>query len=527
MALLYGDNFLLFIFILIIIIQPLSGDVQIKSYVSQKTIDTLMLESLKNNQVLACENEKITLSCPKNTHIVITHSFFGRLIPSTELCPAPKNYILGKEDTACDVPEADMRLKELCEGKRKCRITVKPSFVDRDPCPETSKYLQMSYKCKPISFEDQHFCEGTQLQLTCKSSKRLSIYSASWGRNMNGVGSTKCTSNFKNMNDNGVTGVDNDCLVDVLPQVLQECHAKSNCAMAVNDYFFGSPCKHGVQKSLSIVYMCVNDEVFSDAAIKGQLETMNVMRKEFKEKQDAESIASQEDDDDDYVDEDYDKINTNVKLPKQEINIVNSNANNEIIFQRDEPILNEKEYHHVDTEDYKTDDKHVIYKESNIVLTTESPDAIIIVKEFYAFVDFIKNNQERCLLYFGISVAVAIILILLAFICYYTKKSHSLEKEKMLVSNSSKPHHGEMSLLIGSNGSTPLYFNPSEPDMYGGSGTSFQYTDVERIYSSPSYTASTGQKEPDDSRISIPTFMRYDSSMTPPALKLTGRYNYC
>lgn len=100
------------------------------------------------------------------------------------------------------------KLKELCEGKRKCRITVKSSFVDRDPCPETSKYLQMSYKCKPISFEDQHFCDGTQLQLTCKANKRLSIYSATWGRNINGIGATKCASNFK-ANNNKITGVEN------------------------------------------------------------------------------------------------------------------------------------------------------------------------------------------------------------------------------------------------------------------------------------------------------------------------------
>uniref|UniRef100_A0A0K0F9G2 Protein eva-1 homolog C (inferred by orthology to a human protein) n=1 Tax=Strongyloides venezuelensis TaxID=75913 RepID=A0A0K0F9G2_STRVS len=497
----------------------LEGDIKVKSYVSQKTIDALMFESLKNNQVLACENEKVTLSCPKNTHIIITHSFFGRLIPSTELCPAPKNYIIGKEDTTCDIPESDMKLKELCEGKRKCRITVKSSFVDRDPCPETSKYLQMSYKCKPISFEDQHFCDGTQLQLTCKTNKRLSIYSATWGINMNGIGATKCASKFRT-NNSGKTDVANDCLIDVLPQVLKECHAKSNCAMAVNDYFLGSPCKNNGEKSLSIIYMCINDEVFSDAALKGQLDTMDVMKKEFKEKQEEDKMTSQEDDEEDedydhYDDSNSNQVNINKKTPRNGFDIDEKEINKEIIFQRDEPHVEEKVYHHIDSDDYK------ISKQSFNEPTTMTPNAIDIAKEFYALIDFVKNNQEKCILYFGISIAVGIIVLLLIFIAQYTRNSHKISKEKMSSSKVIKPNHGEMSLLIGSSsGTSPLYFNPSEPDMYGGSGSnsSFQYTDMERIYSSPSYRVAENR---------IISNNRYDSSIPPPPPKLSGRYNYC
>lgn len=514
-----------FIIILLItfLVLFLNGEIRVKNYVSQKTIDALMFESLKNNQILACENEKVTLSCPKNTHIIITHSFFGRLIPSTELCSAPKNYIIKKEDTTCDVPEADMKLKELCEGKRKCRVTVKSSLVDRDPCPETSKYLQMSYKCKPISFEDQHFCDGTQLQLTCKANKRLSIYSATWGRNINGIGATKCASNF-NTNDNKVAGIENDCLIDVLPQILQECHAKSNCAMAVNDYFLGTPCKSNGEKSLSIIYMCINDEVFSDAAIKGQLDTLDVMKKEFKEKQaqdkmiSEEEVDEEEEDYDQYNDNDDDseQVNINKKVPHFKFNINEDNVNKEIVFQRDEPHIEEKVYHNVNSEDYK------ISKQSLNEPTTENSDAIDLIKEFYALIDFVKNNQERCILYFGISVAVGVILLLLIFIAQYTKKSHGMSKENILPSKViNKPHNGEMSLLIGSSsGNSPLYFNPSEPDMYGGSGSnsSFQYTDMERIYSSPNYGI-------DETRILNNT--RYDSTIPPPPLKLSGRYNYC
>lgn len=46
-----------------------------------------MIESLKNNLVQACDGEKITLHCPRNTHILIQTAFYGRLVPSVELCP--------------------------------------------------------------------------------------------------------------------------------------------------------------------------------------------------------------------------------------------------------------------------------------------------------------------------------------------------------------------------------------------------------------------------------------------------------
>ncbi|KAH7728765.1 Protein EVA-1 a [Aphelenchoides avenae] len=151
-------------------------------------VEALMVESLRNNLVQACDNEKITLHCPRNTHIMLENVFYGRLVPSNELCPVGgiSGASIADEDTSCDVSEARMKISELCRNKRKCRIHVKASFFDRDPCPSTSKYLQISYKCKPISFEDQNFCEGSTMQLSCKQNKRLSVYSAHYGRTVNG-----------------------------------------------------------------------------------------------------------------------------------------------------------------------------------------------------------------------------------------------------------------------------------------------------------------------------------------------------
>ncbi|KAI6182765.1 hypothetical protein M3Y97_00416200 [Aphelenchoides bicaudatus] len=142
-----------------------------------------MIESLRSSMLQGCHNDKINLHCPRNTHIVIENVFYGRLVPSSELCPVSSPLLLNRdENTSCDVPEAQARVNELCRGKRRCRIAVRPSFFDRDPCPETNKYLQISYKCRPISFEDQNFCEGSRMELSCKPGKRLFIYSAHYGR---------------------------------------------------------------------------------------------------------------------------------------------------------------------------------------------------------------------------------------------------------------------------------------------------------------------------------------------------------
>ncbi|VDM24297.1 unnamed protein product [Toxocara canis] len=67
-----------------------------------------MMESLKNNLVQACDGEKITLHCPRNTHILVENTFYGRLVPSTELCPSTAlgPGISALEDTSCDIAEA-------------------------------------------------------------------------------------------------------------------------------------------------------------------------------------------------------------------------------------------------------------------------------------------------------------------------------------------------------------------------------------------------------------------------------------
>uniref|UniRef100_A0A0R3RNU4 BTB/POZ domain-containing protein n=1 Tax=Elaeophora elaphi TaxID=1147741 RepID=A0A0R3RNU4_9BILA len=68
-----------------------------------------MMESLRNNLVQACDSERITLHCPRNTQILLENVFYGRLVPSDELCPSPstlKQQFAHNEDISCDVIQA-------------------------------------------------------------------------------------------------------------------------------------------------------------------------------------------------------------------------------------------------------------------------------------------------------------------------------------------------------------------------------------------------------------------------------------
>ncbi|EJW76318.1 hypothetical protein WUBG_12772 [Wuchereria bancrofti] len=105
---------------------------------------------------------------------------------------------------------------------------IKPSFFGIDPCPNTSKYLQISYKCKPVSFDEETFCEGSTMQLNCKQNKRLVIHSAQYGRKVEGR-TMHCSPN---------TLINQDCVIDVLSQLLYECHAQTECTVTVNDEHF-------------------------------------------------------------------------------------------------------------------------------------------------------------------------------------------------------------------------------------------------------------------------------------------------
>nr|CAD2129281.1 unnamed protein product [Meloidogyne enterolobii] len=283
---------ILFLFILIIYSQQQQQFQE--QNIRSELVEALLTDSLRLRLIQACQNDRVNLQCPKNTYISPHNAFFGRLVPSSELCPFTSNLKIkenfgGKEDTSCDFAETLSRITDLCRAKRKCRLKVEPEvFGEKDPCPNTGKYLQIGYKCTPVSFEDQNFCEGQQTRLGCARGQRLSIYSAHYGRSSNGQqtycggkGQQKQEGNVRN--NKNVRQLSNDCLLDVLPQIASHCHAQPWCSFQVNDYFLGNPCQQqqNTLKYLSVIFACVDEEVFSEGALSGRLEAMGQLKKEL------------------------------------------------------------------------------------------------------------------------------------------------------------------------------------------------------------------------------------------------------
>ncbi|XP_022239431.1 protein eva-1 homolog C-like isoform X2 [Limulus polyphemus] len=69
----------------------------------------------------------------------------------------------------------------MCRHQRVCKIKTSPESFGEDPCPGVRKYAEVVYKCLPNSFINKIVCENDRLRLQCKKSRRIVVYSASFG----------------------------------------------------------------------------------------------------------------------------------------------------------------------------------------------------------------------------------------------------------------------------------------------------------------------------------------------------------
>ncbi|OXB76700.1 UNVERIFIED_CONTAM: hypothetical protein H355_008739 [Colinus virginianus] len=144
---------------------------------------------LKNYTGHACDGEYVSLRCPHRTTISIQSSFYGRIVPSHQLCPSrsPHSYAaLIKEDVACSVGTSLQKTLDECQDRRSCRFLVRSRLFGVDPCPATGKYLLVWYKCRPNEYKSKVACEDDKLRLSCKKSMVIAIYSAIFGRTQGG-----------------------------------------------------------------------------------------------------------------------------------------------------------------------------------------------------------------------------------------------------------------------------------------------------------------------------------------------------
>ncbi|KAK6473677.1 protein eva-1-like protein C-like isoform X2 [Huso huso] len=202
---------------------------------------------LKNHTVHACDGERLTVTCPYKTSITVLSAFYGRRVPSENLCPTVMN--TSEERTDCQSSIAITKVFAECQDQRTCQLPVNSRVFGLDPCPSTSKYLIVSFKCRPENHSSKVVCENEKLRLVCKNQTVLAIYSATFGHLHHG---------YPECQQGNSTGPDIECLApSALKKVSRRCHSKPNCSVSADMHTFGDPCFPGVRKHLRVSYTCV------------------------------------------------------------------------------------------------------------------------------------------------------------------------------------------------------------------------------------------------------------------------------
>ncbi|NWZ01410.1 EVA1C protein, partial [Loxia curvirostra] len=201
---------------------------------------------LQNHTAYACDGQHLSLHCPRHSTISVQSAFYGQ---DPRMCSAGEPETSMTEPRNCVAPTSLQKVLDECQNLRSCQLLVNSRVFGPDLCPGTTKFLLVSFKCKPTEYKTKSACENQELKLHCQESKFLIIYSATYGRwaREESICSTKAehTPPF-------------DCLSYSALEVLSKrCYGKQRCKIVVTSRDFGSPCLPGVTKYLNVSYACV------------------------------------------------------------------------------------------------------------------------------------------------------------------------------------------------------------------------------------------------------------------------------
>ncbi|KAF3838633.1 hypothetical protein F7725_010401 [Dissostichus mawsoni] len=220
---------------------------------------TLYLHNiLKNHTAHACEGDMLIIKCPSRTSVAVLSAFYGRRVPNLHLCPSANTNTTAEEDNECTSPVATEKVLSECQDRRSCHIPVFSPVFGQDPCPLTSKYLLVSYKCRPEHHRSRLVCENERLRLTCKNDTVLAIYSAAFGHLLHG--SPHCPQEPGSHNYM-------ECLSPTaLRKVSRRCHSRASCSLVADTQTFGDPCFPGTRKHLRVSFTCVPRYLLEDVS---------------------------------------------------------------------------------------------------------------------------------------------------------------------------------------------------------------------------------------------------------------------
>ncbi|NXS10929.1 EVA1C protein, partial [Neodrepanis coruscans] len=201
---------------------------------------------LQNHTAYACDGEHLSLHCPRHSTISIQSAFYGQ---DSHMCSTQEPETSMAEPRNCVAPTSLQKVLDECQNLRSCQLLVNSRVFGPDLCPGTTKFLLVSFKCKPTEYKTKSACENHELKLHCQESKFLIIYSATYGRWAHEE--SVCSAGAEHVPPF-------DCLSYTALEVLsQRCSGKHRCKVIVSSRDFGSPCLPGVTKSLNVSYACV------------------------------------------------------------------------------------------------------------------------------------------------------------------------------------------------------------------------------------------------------------------------------
>nr|XP_020454006.1 protein eva-1 homolog C isoform X2 [Monopterus albus] len=203
----------------------------------------------------ACDGQPLRLHCPRHSTISILSAFYGR--GEARLCRTDPDPPLGAHNRSCSAFTALQKLLSECQSHRDCRLRVNHLLFGKDPCPGTTKYLHVDYKCKPTEHKRHVACEGETLVLRCKPPRLLNIYAAVYGRSLGQTDT--CPSHLTRQPPF-------ECLNhEAVHLVSKSCYSKQRCVVAVSNQTFRDPCFPGTSKYLSVLYSCVPRALLREA----------------------------------------------------------------------------------------------------------------------------------------------------------------------------------------------------------------------------------------------------------------------
>ncbi|XP_062289012.1 protein eva-1 homolog C [Scomber scombrus] len=212
-----------------------------------------LVRIITSHSAHACDGQPLRLHCPRHSTISIQSAFYGS--SEARLCRADPT--LRAQNHSCSAFTALQKLLSECQSHRDCQLPVNPLLFGKDPCPGTTKYLHVDYKCKPTEHKRHVACEGETMVLHCKPPRVLNIYAAVYGRGLSQTDT--CPSHL-------TRPPPFECLNHEAVQLVSKaCYSKQTCAVAVSNKTFRDPCFPGTRKYLSVVYSCVPRTLLKEA----------------------------------------------------------------------------------------------------------------------------------------------------------------------------------------------------------------------------------------------------------------------